>query len=289
MRWTALRRSVRARRAAEQAVTTRSSAPPSVEAALRKVRLVATVIVAIRLFSLDETRELLSWPWLIAIAGSFAAVNLVSLIGQRSGRITPVLDAVQLLADTALVLIVLWIGQDDPEPRRLGDHGPPGARRRDPVPTRRRDRELVGARHRVPRLERAQPRAGIVHRSDAAAPRRPPGRAAQRLSGEPPHGGDRRNRGKSATKPSGGAVCSARPRSAAGGAPASTSTRSSTRSARPSPRSASSTRWCSRSKARPPVPGSSPGPCGTRGGCSASRPAIRASSPRPGRATRAAR
>ena len=114
MRWTALRRSVRARRAAEQAVTTRSSAPPSVEAALRKVRLVATVIVAIRLFSLDETRELLSWPWLIAIAGSFAAVNLVSLIGQRSGRITPALDAVQLLADTALVLIVLWIGQDDP-------------------------------------------------------------------------------------------------------------------------------------------------------------------------------
>ncbi len=135
MRWTALRRSVRARRAAEQAVTTRSSAPPSVEAALRKVRLVATVIVAIRLFSLDETRELLSWPWLIAIAGSFAAVNLVSLIGQRSGRITPVLDAVQLLADTTLVLIVLWIGQDDPEPRRLGDHGPPGARRRDPVPS----------------------------------------------------------------------------------------------------------------------------------------------------------
>ena len=114
MSWAALSRPVRARRAAEQAVTTRSGAPPSVEAVLRKVRIVATVIVAIRLFSLDETRELLSWPWLIAIAGSFAAVNLVSLIGQRSGRTETVLDAVQLLADTTLVLIVLWIGQDDP-------------------------------------------------------------------------------------------------------------------------------------------------------------------------------
>jgi diguanylate cyclase (GGDEF)-like protein len=86
-----------------------------VEAALRKVRIVATVIVAIRLFSLDESREVLSWPWLIAIAGSFAAVNLVSLIGQRgSGRAAALLGAVQLLADTTLVLMVLWLGQDNP-------------------------------------------------------------------------------------------------------------------------------------------------------------------------------
>src|SRR5262245_21143511 len=115
MSWAALSRPAWARRAAKQGVTTRSGAPASVEAALRKVRLVATVIVAFRLFSLDETREVLSWPWLIAIACSFAAVNLVSLIGRRAtGRTATILGAVQLLADTTLVLIVLWIGQDDP-------------------------------------------------------------------------------------------------------------------------------------------------------------------------------
>jgi diguanylate cyclase (GGDEF)-like protein len=86
-----------------------------VEAALRRIRVAATVIVAIRLFSLRETREVLSWPWLIAIAGSFATVNLVSLISQSTSRwTTNFLDALQLLADTALVLIVLWVGQDDP-------------------------------------------------------------------------------------------------------------------------------------------------------------------------------
>jgi diguanylate cyclase (GGDEF)-like protein len=97
-------------------VTQRSGAPASVEAALRKLRVLATVIVAIRLFTVPETRELLSWPWLLAIAGAFAAVNLVSLIGQRgSGRANVLLDAVQLIADSTLVLIVLWVGKDDPE------------------------------------------------------------------------------------------------------------------------------------------------------------------------------
>jgi diguanylate cyclase (GGDEF)-like protein len=102
-------------RAAERAVTTRSGAPASVEAALRKLRVLATVIVAIRLFSVPESREVLSWPWLLATAGAFAAVNLVSMIGQRgTGRAHPLLDAVQLIADSTLVLIVLWVGHDEP-------------------------------------------------------------------------------------------------------------------------------------------------------------------------------
>ena len=57
----------------------------------------------------------MSWPWLLAIASAFAAVNLVSLIGQGgSGRTAVVLDAVQFIADTTLVLMVLWLGKDDP-------------------------------------------------------------------------------------------------------------------------------------------------------------------------------
>ena len=57
----------------------------------------------------------MSWPWLLAIASAFAAVNLVSLIGQGgTGRTAVVLDAVQLIADTTLVLMVLWLGKDDP-------------------------------------------------------------------------------------------------------------------------------------------------------------------------------
>ncbi len=108
-------RPVRSRRAAEQASKIRAGAPASVEAALRKLRVIATVLVAIRLFSMSETRDLLSWPWLLAIASAFAAVNLVSLIGQGdSGRTAVVLDAVQLIADTTLVLMVLWLGKDDP-------------------------------------------------------------------------------------------------------------------------------------------------------------------------------
>jgi diguanylate cyclase (GGDEF)-like protein len=108
-------RPARPHRAADQATKTRAGAPASVEAALRKLRVLATVLVAVRLFSLPETRELLSWPWLVAIAGSFAVVNLVSLIGQRgTPRTAVILDAVQLIADATLVLIVLWVGQDDP-------------------------------------------------------------------------------------------------------------------------------------------------------------------------------
>jgi diguanylate cyclase (GGDEF)-like protein len=79
------------------------------------LRVLATVLVAIRLLSLPETRDLLSWPWLLAIAGSFAVVNLVSIVGQRgSARTAMYFDVLQLGADTALVLMVLWVGNDDP-------------------------------------------------------------------------------------------------------------------------------------------------------------------------------
>ena len=57
---------------------------------------------------------MLSWPWVLAIAGSFFLVNIISLIAQRSTeRVRTVLGVVQLAADTLLVLIVLWVRQGD--------------------------------------------------------------------------------------------------------------------------------------------------------------------------------
>ena len=109
-------RPVRSRRAAEQASKIRAGAPASVEAALRKFARdrdgpgCDSSVLDVR-DRATSCRGRGSSP----IASAFTAVNLVSLIGQGgSGRTAVVLDAVQLIADTTLVLMVLWLGKDDP-------------------------------------------------------------------------------------------------------------------------------------------------------------------------------
>jgi diguanylate cyclase (GGDEF)-like protein len=92
----------------------RTGPPVSVEVALRRVRTLAAVLVAVRLLASESTRASLSVPFAVGIAGCFLAVNLVSLIAQRNGpRVRTALGVVQVVADTVLVLAVLWVRQDD--------------------------------------------------------------------------------------------------------------------------------------------------------------------------------
>lgn len=89
----------------------RTGPPRSVEGALRSVRTIAALLVAVRLL----TAASLPWPVALGIAAGFLGVNLVSLIAERNGgRVRAALGVVQLLADALLALAVLWVRQDDP-------------------------------------------------------------------------------------------------------------------------------------------------------------------------------
>ncbi|MGQ0824184.1 MAG: diguanylate cyclase domain-containing protein [Actinomycetota bacterium] len=72
------------------------------------------MLLAIRMLATHDTRALLSWPWIVAITGLFCSINIISRIGERSSEpVRTALGIVQLVADTVLVLIVLWARQED--------------------------------------------------------------------------------------------------------------------------------------------------------------------------------
>jgi diguanylate cyclase (GGDEF)-like protein len=91
-----------------------AGAPRSVESALRRLRIVAGLLVGARLVSSPEARDVVAWPLLAGIAASLVAVNGLSLVGDRNpGRVRRALGATQLVADSALVLLVLWVRPAD--------------------------------------------------------------------------------------------------------------------------------------------------------------------------------
>ena len=93
-----------------------SGAPVSVEIALQRLRYLVAVVVAIRLLASADTRSDVEWPVVLAITAGFLAVSALSWFSlQRSPRARVALGIVQLVADTVLVLLVLWVRQDAPE------------------------------------------------------------------------------------------------------------------------------------------------------------------------------
>ena len=79
--------------------------PVSVEAAFRRVRLLTGLLVLARLWSTGSVPHILA---LLLVAG-FWSVNLVGYVAQRQdARNRMRLGVVQLLADTAVVILVAW-------------------------------------------------------------------------------------------------------------------------------------------------------------------------------------
>jgi len=86
--------------------------PVSIEAALRRVRYLACVLVAVRLYTASD----LALPWIALLVALFSSVNFLSVLAQRSNaRMRMILGMAQLVADTAIVLVVVWVqhGQTD--------------------------------------------------------------------------------------------------------------------------------------------------------------------------------
>jgi diguanylate cyclase (GGDEF)-like protein len=80
--------------------------PVSIEAALRRVRYLACVLVAVRLVTASDLHLMIVAVLVVA----FAAINLLSLWAQRSPtRRRMILGVVQLIADTAIVLVVVGV------------------------------------------------------------------------------------------------------------------------------------------------------------------------------------
>ncbi len=78
--------------------------PVSIETALRHVRFLACVLVAVRLVTASN----LPRPLILVVVVGFASVNLLSLWAQRASlRTRTLLGVVQVLADTAFVLIAV--------------------------------------------------------------------------------------------------------------------------------------------------------------------------------------
>src|SRR5690348_5455634 len=79
--------------------------PVSIEAALRLVRYLACALIAVRLVVASD----LAVVWVVAIVAAFLSVNLLSFWAQRvDAQRRLLLGLAQLLADTAIVLIVVW-------------------------------------------------------------------------------------------------------------------------------------------------------------------------------------
>jgi diguanylate cyclase (GGDEF)-like protein len=79
--------------------------PVSVEAALRRVRLLAGALILVRFLTTDSLPNLEA----IALVLAFWSVNIVSFVAQRApARRRTILGVVQLLADTVVVLLVVW-------------------------------------------------------------------------------------------------------------------------------------------------------------------------------------
>src|SRR5688572_7860725 len=104
----------RVRSVAAEAVLPGAGDTLSVEGAFRRVRILAAALLAIRMLATHDDRSLLSWPWVVAITFLFCSINVISIIGERgTERERAALGVVQLVADTVLVLTVLWARQGD--------------------------------------------------------------------------------------------------------------------------------------------------------------------------------
>ena len=91
---------------ADAVEATDAGTPVSIEAALRRVRYLACILVAVRL----QTASTLSLPMIVLLVGIFALINVLSLFAQRCGPLgRTVLGVAQLVADTTIVLIVVWV------------------------------------------------------------------------------------------------------------------------------------------------------------------------------------
>jgi len=88
-----------------QVGTADAGTPASIEAALRRVRILAGVLVLVRLITTGSLPTLAA----IVLVCAFWSINLVSYIAQRrTPRTRAILGVVQLAADTAVVLLVVW-------------------------------------------------------------------------------------------------------------------------------------------------------------------------------------
>jgi diguanylate cyclase (GGDEF)-like protein len=91
---------------ADAAEAADAGTPVSIEAALRRVRYLACILVAVRL----KTASTLSLPMVALLVALFALINVLSLLAQRRGPTTRmVLGVAQLVADTTIVLTVVWV------------------------------------------------------------------------------------------------------------------------------------------------------------------------------------
>jgi diguanylate cyclase (GGDEF)-like protein len=81
-------------------------APVSIEAALRRVRYLACGLVAVRLLTTSD----LGLPSVLGLVAAFLAINVLSMLSERSRESWRVpLGVIQLLADTVVVLFVVWV------------------------------------------------------------------------------------------------------------------------------------------------------------------------------------
>jgi diguanylate cyclase (GGDEF)-like protein len=95
-----------------RAVVADAGTPVSIETALRRVRALACAVVAIRLTASGT----LPLPPVAALVAVFSSVSAVSLLAQRSGAcLRGLLGVLQLVADTAIVLLVVWLQRGETE------------------------------------------------------------------------------------------------------------------------------------------------------------------------------
>lgn len=85
--------------------TADAGTPVSIEAALRRVRYLAGALILARFLTTSTLPGLVA----VALVLGWWCINIVSHIAQRSGaRDRTILGVVQLLADTSVVLLVVW-------------------------------------------------------------------------------------------------------------------------------------------------------------------------------------
>ncbi len=84
--------------------------PVSVEAALRRVRILSAVLIFVRLVTVSRFPVVLS----VVLVAGFSAVNAISYVGERhDDRVRARLGVVQLAADVVVVLLVVWAHRGD--------------------------------------------------------------------------------------------------------------------------------------------------------------------------------
>ncbi|HWS44864.1 MAG TPA: hypothetical protein VN636_03315, partial [Acidimicrobiia bacterium] len=94
------------KRIAQSADAADGGTPVSIEAALRRVRWLAGALILARLVTTSSIPAGIA----VLLVGAFWSINIVSYIAQRNNaHLRTVLGALQLVADTAVVLLVVWM------------------------------------------------------------------------------------------------------------------------------------------------------------------------------------